>query len=208
MYSIKTNLLLGITIVICYVLVSVYSTKLGSISRSEQTHVYGTENAYGMHYVPSSRVSLSDLIKRGAVNKEAERTVISSFKHTSEFSSVSGVTQYSGGRSISYLPTDKGIKKKPQPGSSENRTVRIEKLRVASVLNSFIFLLGASIFSLVLVGENQKTEFDEKMLFLCALILINFVFIGGQSTMLLPLIGLAMLHGRRYLGKHFMPHEE
>ncbi|MBL4815931.1 MAG: hypothetical protein JKY74_10650, partial [Shewanella sp.] len=71
-----------------------------------------------------------------------------------------------------------------------------------------IFLLGIAIISLTLSGDNQKREFDEKMIFLSALIFIDVVFIGGQFTMLMPLIGLAVLYGRQYLSTNFTPHQE
>lgn len=215
MYSIKRNLLIGITIVICYLLVSIYSTKLATISDSEQTHLYGTEDAYGRHSEVSTRVSLSELTKHGKISEEQRAktnmlsdSVASGFRHTSEFSSVSGVAQYAGTNPMAYRTTSKSTYKADELGVKESRSVRVEKLRVSSVLNTFTFLLGISIISLVLVGDNHKSEFDEKMLFLSALILIDFVFIGGQYTMLLPLIGLALLHGRRYLGTHFTPHQE
>ncbi|AQS37965.1 hypothetical protein Sps_02813 [Shewanella psychrophila] len=89
-----------------------------------------------------------------------------------------------------------------------NYKVELEKRRLSSVLNTAIFLLGITIISLVLSGENQKREFDEKMVFLSALILIDFAFIAGQYTMLMPLIGLAVLYSRHYLSTNFTPHQE
>lgn len=89
-----------------------------------------------------------------------------------------------------------------------NYKVELEKRRLSSVLNTVIFILGIAIIALTLCGDNQKQEFDEKMIFLSALILLDFMFIGGLFTMLLPLIGLAILYGRQYLTTHFTPHQE
>ncbi len=216
MYSIKRNLLLGIVVFICFLMVNIYSTKLASISSSEQAHLYGTEKAYGRHFEESTRVSFSQLREVGEVSQEQRivrpvRAVNSSdiqLNHANEFSSVSGISHYSAANRTSYKTAYQQSNREINRGNPQTKSIRVEKLRVSSVLNTFTFLFGISIISLVLVGENQKAEFDEKMLFLSTLIIINFVFIGGQFTMLLPLVGLAVLHARRYLGTHFTPHEE
>ncbi|WP_076416569.1 hypothetical protein [Shewanella sp. UCD-KL12] len=216
MYSIKRNLLLGIVVVSCFVMVNIYSSKLASISSSEQAHLYGTEQAYGRHFEESTRVSFSKLRKQGQVSEEqrANRQVTSAkssaleLNHANEFSSVSGISQYSAASRTTYQAAYQKNEQLNNTGNSEGKSLRVEKLRVSSVLNTFTFLFGISIISLVLVGDNQKAEFDEKMLFLSTLILIDFMFIGGKFTMLLPLIGLAILHARRYLGSHFTPHQE
>ena len=235
MYFIRRNLLLGLTIVLCYLAVILYTGKLEDVSLSDESHVYGTEQAYGRAVI-EHRVSLSDIREVALVqatpplelNSETNNTLtISSYN---EFSSVSNpamaeVGTNNMGRGVkANLVNTKDIKTSDKMNTRESVTARlealrklqmdpnykveIEKRRLSSMLNTSIFLLGIAIISLVLTGDNLKREFDQKMVFLSVLILIDFVFIAGQFTMLMPLIGLAVLYSRHYLSTNFTPHQE
>ena len=231
MYFIRRNLLLGLAIVLCYLAVILYTGKLEDVSLSDEAHVYGTEQAYGRAVV-DHRVSLSDIREVAKVQTarphETKNTItISSYN---EFSSVNNpamaeIGTNNIGRSVqANLANTKVVKSSANVNTragvtarlealrkrhqDPNYKVELEKRRVSSVLNTAIFLLGIAIISLTLSGDNQKREFDEKMIFLSALIFIDVVFIGGQFTMLMPLIGLAVLYGRQYLSTNFTPHQE
>ncbi|MCJ8301554.1 hypothetical protein [Shewanella sp.] len=231
MYFIRRNLLLGLAIVLCYLAVIFYTGKLEDVSLSDEAHVYGTEQAYGRAVV-DHRVSLSDIREVAKVQTarphEIKNTI--TISRYNEFSSVNNpamaeVGTNNIGRSVqANLANTNVIKSSANVNTRASVTARLEALRkrhqdpnykvelekrrLSSVLNTAIFLLGIAIISLTLSGDNQKREFDEKMIFLSALIFIDFVFIGGQFTMLMPLIGLAVLYGRQYLSTNFTPHQE
>ena len=236
MYFIRRNLVLGLAIVLCYLAVTLYTGKLEDVSLSDEAHVYGTEQAYGRAVV-DHRVSLSDIreVAQGQIERPYETKNIITISSYNEFSSVTNpamaeVGTNNLGRGVkANLANTSSIKTGDINGSNNvntrasvtarlealrelhkdpNYKVELEKRRLSSVLNTAIFLLGIAIISLTLSGDNQKREFDEKMIFLSALILIDFVFIGGQFTMLMPLIGLAVLYSRQYLSTNFTPHQE
>ncbi|BAJ03606.1 hypothetical protein [Shewanella violacea] len=235
MYFIRRNLLLGLAIVLCYLAVILYSDKLEGVSLSTEAHVYGTEQAYGRAAV-DHRVSLSDIRDMAQVKTLGPQSGYTQLKNAinissyNEFSSVTNPTMAEVGsnkkgsgvqanmlKSNLSKTSDKVIARASVTARLEalrelhqqpSYKVKIEKRRVNSVLNLAIFFLGGAIMLLVLTGDNHKREFDKKMVFLSALILIDFVFIGGQFTMLMPLIGLAVLYGRHYLSNNFTPHEE
>lgn len=206
MYSIKRNLLLGLAIVFCYIFVSIYSAKLDDVSFATQAHQYGTDLAYNASEFDDMRVSPATIYNRAKINHLHEAPRDS--RERSDKDSKSGISRNNAYRSNEYgsvnLRGDKlGVTQQPRINS-----VELERTRVASILNAAVFLLGVTIVSLALTGEKIKSEFDEKVIFLSTLILIDALFIGGEYTMVLPVFGLILLYGRRYLGTYFTPHQE
>lgn len=206
MYSIKRNLLLGLSIVLCYTFVSVYSAKLDDVSFATQAHQYGTDLAYNASEFGELRVSPTTIYNRAKINHL--HSAGDDNRERSDKESKSEISRSGGYRSNEYgslnrRADNEGVTRQPQINS-----VELERTRIASVLNAAVFLLGVTIVSLVFTGENISSEFDEKVIFLSTLILIDVLFIGGLYTMALPVLGLILLYGRRYLGTYFTPHQE
>lgn len=206
MYSIKRNFLLGLSIVFFYIFVCFYSGKLDEVSFATQAHQYGTDMAYNAFELGELRVSPSTIYNRAkisplhSVGKESSQR--SDKENKREISRTSG---YKGNEygSVSRLANNAGVTR--QLGKN---SVELERKKIASVLNAAIFILGVTIVSLVFTGENTHSEFNEKVMFLSILILVDALFISGQYTMSLPAFGLILLYGRRYLGTYFTSHQE
>ncbi len=206
MYSIKRNLLLGLSIVLCYTFVSIYSAKLDDVSFATQAHQYGTDMAYNASEFGDLRVSPATIYNRTKINH-----LHSAGKDSSEINdkdSKSEISRNSSYRSNEYGSVNRRADSAGVTRQSQKNSVELERTRIASVLNAAVFLLGVTIVSLVFTGENIRSEFDEKVIFLSTLIFIDALFIGGQYTMALPVFGLILLYGRRYLGTYFTPHQE
>ncbi|WP_299795472.1 hypothetical protein [uncultured Shewanella sp.] len=194
MYSIRRNLLLGLAVLFCYTLVCIYSARLENVSMATQAHQYGTDLAYNASELVESRVSPATIYNRARIDHlhpaGGDKARNSTYRG-SEFSSVnSRVGSAVGGQ------------------KSQINSVEFERGRVSSILNAAIFLLGVTIASLAFTGENMGAEFNDKVVFLSLLVLIDALFIAGPYTMALPVAGVILLYGRRYLGGYFTPHQE
>jgi len=206
MYSIKRNLLLGLAIVFCYIFVSIYSAKLDDVSFATQAHQYGTDLAYNASEFGDIRVSPATIYNRAKINHLHSAGDAS--RERSDKDSQRGITRNNAYRSNEYESLNRRADNVGVTRQSQINSVELEKTRVAGILNAAVFLLGVTIVSLVFTGENTGSEFDEKVIFLSTLILIDVLFIGGDYTMVLPVFGLILLYGRRYLGTYFTPHQE
>ncbi|WP_394147394.1 hypothetical protein [Shewanella atlantica] len=206
MYSIRRNLLLGLAVVFCYIFVTVYSAKLADVSFATQAHQYGTDRAYNASELVERRVSPASIYNRAKIN--SLHSSARAGRVTSDKDSQSGTR-----RNYAYRSSEYESIKRRSGNAGVNRgarlnSVELERARVAAIVNAGIFLLGVTIATLVFTGENIGSEFNDKVIFLSILILIDLLFIRGEYTMILPLSGVILLYGRRYLGPYFTPHQE